>query len=80
MKMMGFASKWITWIMLCVKIVSYSVSFNGVQIGPITPISGLLQGDPLSPYLFLLCVEGLSWLLNKEIKSLGAAFTFKPCQ
>lgn len=29
MKRMGFAPKWITWIMLCVKIVSYSVSFNG---------------------------------------------------
>lgn len=34
---MGFSMKWISWIMLCVTTVSYSVSFNGCQVGLINP-------------------------------------------
>lgn len=51
--------------MLCVTSISYSISFQGSEIGPIFPKRGLHQGDPLSPYLFLLCVEGLSLSIKK---------------
>lgn len=61
---MGFSYKWIQWMMLCVTSVSYSICFQGSNIGPIIPKRGLRQGDPLSPYLFLLCVEGLSLSLK----------------
>lgn len=64
MEAMGFDQKWVNWIMLCVSTVSYSISFQGSMIGPIIPRRGLRQGDPLSPYLFLLCVEGLSLSLK----------------
>lgn len=64
MKQLGFDDKWITWIHLCVTTVTYSVNFNGSQIGPINPSRELRQFDPLSPYLFLFCVEGLSCMLQ----------------
>lgn len=50
--------------MRCVTTVSYEVCVNGSFVGPIIPNRGLRQGDPLSPYLFLFCVEGLSNLLD----------------
>ncbi|XP_074335978.1 uncharacterized protein LOC141673144 [Apium graveolens] len=66
MKQLGFDDKWIAW-MLCVTTVSYSMNFNGTQVGPINPSRGLRQGDPLSPYLFLFSVEGLSRMIQKSV-------------
>lgn len=65
MKAMGFSDKWIKWIMLCVTTVSYMINFNGITVGPIVPSRGLRQGDSLSPYLFLFCVEGLSESISR---------------
>jgi len=62
---MGFSAQWVKWIMLCVETVDYSVLVNGATVGPIVPGRGLRQGDPLSPYLFILCAEGLSALIRK---------------
>ena len=53
--------------MQCISTVSYAIRINGVPEGHITPTRGLCQGDPLSPYLFLLCVEGLSALLHQVV-------------
>ena len=62
---MGFCEGWIKWMMRCVTTVVYEFCFNGMTVGPIVPGRGLRQGDPLSPYLFLFCVEGLSNTLDK---------------
>ncbi|XP_074343060.1 uncharacterized protein LOC141680854 [Apium graveolens] len=64
MKQLGFAEKWIAWMQLCVTTVAYSVNLNGNQVGPINPSRGLCQSDPLSPYLFLFCVEDDSFLFS----------------
>ncbi|XP_058774459.1 uncharacterized protein LOC131648725 [Vicia villosa] len=66
---MGFAEKWIHWMMMCVTSVHYSVLVNSEAIGPIEPGRGLRQGDPLSPYLFILIFEGLSSLINNSVAS-----------
>jgi len=50
---------------MCVEIVDYSVIVNNEMVSLIIPDRGLRQRDPLSPYLFILCAEGLSALIRK---------------
>jgi hypothetical protein len=63
MKRLGFAKQWIWWIMVCVRSVSYSILINRCPVGDIQPSRGIRQGNPISPYLFLLCGEAFSALL-----------------
>ena len=63
MQKMGFSDRWIERVMSCVTTSSFSVLVNGKPYANILPSRGLHQGDPLSPYLFLLCAEGFTSLL-----------------
>jgi hypothetical protein len=65
MKRMGFDGRWINLIMMCVTSPEYAILINGTPCGRITPSRGIRQGDPISPYLFLICAEALSSLLIK---------------
>lgn len=51
--------------MQCVTTVSYTFVRGLNKMGPICPGSGIRQGDPLSPFLFILCGEGLKALIRK---------------
>ncbi|KAK5836892.1 hypothetical protein PVK06_012697 [Gossypium arboreum] len=51
--------------MRCVCSITYTVGINESKSECFVPSRGLRQGDPLSPYLFLICTEGLSCLLNE---------------
>jgi hypothetical protein len=63
---LGFDSFWISSVMRCVTNVRYAVRVNGDLTEPVVPSRGIRQGDPISPYLFILCTEGLSCLLQKK--------------
>jgi hypothetical protein len=63
---LGFHGRWVKLIMECVSSTSCSVLVNGTPHGYIKPSRGLRQSDPMSPYLFLICAEGLSALLRKK--------------
>jgi hypothetical protein len=65
MRRMGFNESFVQLIMKCVSTVSYRFRINGELTNTVLPGRGLRQGDPISPYLFLLCAEGFSAMLNK---------------
>lgn len=64
MKVLGFSESWRGLIMSSVSSVRYQVLINGKPYGNITPSRGLRQGDPWSPYLFVICTEVLVQMLK----------------
>uniref|UniRef100_A0A8R7TCR1 Reverse transcriptase domain-containing protein n=1 Tax=Triticum urartu TaxID=4572 RepID=A0A8R7TCR1_TRIUA len=64
MSKMGFSASFVRLIMKCVSLVRFSVRVNGELLPYFTPSRGLRQGCLVSPYLFLLCAEGFTTLLN----------------
>ncbi|CAN6724151.1 unnamed protein product [Malus baccata var. baccata] len=73
---LGFEPIFCKWIKECISFVSFSVLINGTPTGFFRPNRGLRQGDPLSPYLFLLCTEGFSMLIRRGLER-GALHGFK---
>jgi len=70
---LGFPFKFTSWMMECISTVPYSLVINGGLSKQFRGESGIGQGDPMSPYLFVLAIEylqrELSMLrLNKDFK------------
>lgn len=63
---LGFPQVWINRAMKCVKTVSYSFVRDGKVFGNVIPRRGIRQGDPISPYLYILCAEGLSGIMRSH--------------
>ncbi|XP_021971305.1 uncharacterized mitochondrial protein AtMg01250-like [Helianthus annuus] len=70
MSQMGFPEKWCTWVKGIFASSRASILVNGSPTFQFNSEKGLRQGDPLSPFLFLIVMECLSWMLDKA-KSIG---------
>lgn len=64
---LDFCAKWIKMMMMLTKTIRFKVLLNDILVGPILPTRGLRQWDPLSLFLFILCAEGFSALINKHV-------------
>ena len=65
LRLFGFSPMFIQWIEQCLSTISFSILLNGSPHGRLFPTRGLGQGDPISPYLFILCSEVLSRILAR---------------
>ena len=65
----NFPSNWIELIMSWITTSSPSVLVNGERLNYFLPSRGIRQGDPLSPYIFILCMKYLARLIHNEVES-----------
>jgi hypothetical protein len=68
MKKMNFPTLWRKWIMECISTASVYVLVNGSLTAEFKFEHGLRQGDPLSPFLFLLMAEGINVMMKSLVE------------
>jgi exonuclease III len=64
---MGFADGWLKWMRACIFDSSMSILVNGSPTKDFKVGKGLRQGDPLSPFLFLIVAEGLAGMMKRAV-------------
>eukprot|EP00253_Pinus_taeda_P028396 PITA_28396 len=72
----GFSPMWVRWIQSLISSTFFSILVNGIPSQPFSPSRGIRQGDPLSPFLFVLMAEGLGRhikhaLLSQHLKGIS---------
>ncbi|GKE05044.1 reverse transcriptase domain, reverse transcriptase zinc-binding domain protein, partial [Tanacetum coccineum] len=68
MRRMGFGNKWIRWVDTCLRSASMSILVNGSPSEEFGLERGVRQGDPLSPFLFILAAEGLNAIVSEAVE------------
>lgn len=64
----GADRKLVDLIMACTSLTTMQVLWNGETSESFSPSRGVRQGDPLSPYLFVLCMERLGQMITKKVR------------
>lgn len=64
-----FSPMWVRLIQSLISSTFFSILINGISSQPFNPSKGIKQGDPLSPFLFVLMVEGLGIHINHALIS-----------
>jgi hypothetical protein len=64
--LLGFPARFVHLVMKCVETASFSIRINGNLFDFFQGKCGVRQGDPLSPYLFIICMEYFSRLLKSN--------------
>lgn len=67
LKVAGLSEEWQRWVMQCIAGPSMTVLLNGEKTKPFNTSRRLRQGEPLSPYLFVMCLERLCHLIEMAV-------------
>eukprot|EP00253_Pinus_taeda_P006633 PITA_06633 len=62
----GFSNRWISWVLSCISTPNFSILVNGTPSKTFKASRGIRQGNPISPFLFILATEGLGRYLKQE--------------
>jgi hypothetical protein len=65
MKALGFSDKWVSWIDSILSTATTSILLNGVPEKNLLCNRGVMQGDLMSPLLFVLAAELLQCIINR---------------
>jgi hypothetical protein len=72
--------RFVNWVRECISSPQFTIALNGSLVGCFPGKKGLKQGDPISPYLFVIAMEVLSLLLDESAAN-NPRFGFHPkCQ
>ena len=63
----GFSPTWVEWVMALVSSPFFNILLNGSLTLSFHPSWGIREGEPLSPFIFILMVEGLSHLIDAQV-------------
>ncbi|KAL5543250.1 hypothetical protein UlMin_010960 [Ulmus minor] len=72
----GFGVRWRSWMRGCISSANFSIMINGKPRGRFGASRGLRQGDPLSPFLFILVANILGRMMDKAVR-IGEVKGFK---